>query len=74
MALKYGADYVYSPEIIAIKLARCKRVENKVLGSVDFVTIKSNELVLRTIKADRPCIVQLGASNAEIAVQATRVM
>ena len=38
-AIDYGCDTVFSEEIIDRKIARCSRVENKVLGTIDFVEL-----------------------------------
>jgi tRNA-dihydrouridine synthase len=35
--LHFGADVVYSEEILAQRASNCKRSENKVLDTVDFV-------------------------------------
>lgn len=37
MALKYGADLVYTEEIIDYKLIKSNRLVNDVLGTIDFV-------------------------------------
>ncbi len=50
LALEHGADIVYSEEIIDRKIARCRRVINDKLGTVDFVAQsgKENVVVFRT--------------------------
>ncbi len=73
LALEYGADVVYTEELIAHKLRKCARVVNAALGTVDFVC--GDELVLRTCNAERrACIVQIGAADADVAVDAVRVI
>ncbi|QBM89177.1 tRNA-U20-dihydrouridine synthase [Metschnikowia aff. pulcherrima] len=74
MAIKYGADLVWSPEIIDKKIMSCTRVENKDLGTVDFVETGKenlkNTLIFRTnreVEAGK-LIFQLGSANADIAV------
>ena len=47
LSLKYGASTVWGPEIIDHKLRQCKRVENKKLGTVDFL-MPNGSLVFRT--------------------------
>jgi len=37
LALKYGADTVYTEEIIDRSIIECERVENKALGTVDYL-------------------------------------
>ncbi|SCU80228.1 LADA_0B05820g1_1 [Lachancea dasiensis] len=81
LALKYGADLVWSPEIIDKKLIQCQRVDNKKLRTVDFVAPGSSEnkpasVVFRTfpeIEAGK-MIFQLGSSNPQLAVQAAQVV
>jgi len=37
LALEYGADIVYSEELIAQRLMQCERIENERLHTIDFV-------------------------------------
>lgn len=37
LALEYGADIVYTEEIIDFRILRSERVENAVLGTVDYI-------------------------------------
>lgn len=75
MALKYGADLVWSPEIIDRKIRTCTRVENKELGTIDFIETNKNgskkALIFRTNRSieDGKLIFQLGSANPEIAVE-----
>jgi tRNA-dihydrouridine synthase 2 len=50
MALTYGADYVFSEEIVDRKFLTCVRVENELLGTIDYVTARDYALVLRLKK------------------------
>ncbi|KAI8899582.1 hypothetical protein BC833DRAFT_647756 [Globomyces pollinis-pini] len=78
LALHYGADLVYSPEIIAKKLILCKRIVNKILGTIDYVDGRGNGtagLVLRIHpKEKNRLVLQLGASNPEIALKAALII
>jgi hypothetical protein len=47
-------------------------VTNAVLGTIDFM--HKEEIVLRTNSLDTPCIVQIGAASADVAVAAAKVM
>jgi tRNA-dihydrouridine synthase 2 len=47
LSLRNGADLVYTEEIIDKKLVSSKRVENKELGTIDFVSQKDHTVVLR---------------------------
>ena len=42
LALRNGADYVYTEEIIDKKLINTERVENTKLGTVDFINLKDD--------------------------------
>lgn len=75
MALKYGADLVWSPEIIDRKIRTCTRIDNTELGTVDFVetgkTGQKNSLIFRTNREIEKgkLIFQLGSSDPQIAVE-----
>ncbi|XP_052816141.1 tRNA-dihydrouridine(20) synthase [NAD(P)+]-like [Mya arenaria] len=72
LALKYGADIVYTEEIIDRKLLTTKRVENKVLRTVDYVCSDST-VVFRTHPSEKSRLVfQIGTANAHIALQAAK--
>ena len=68
----YGADVVYSEELIANKLQHCTRHANAVTGTIDFLS-PSQSVVLSTY-ADEPLVCQLGASNAVDALRAAEVV
>uniref|UniRef100_A0A060T1D9 ARAD1C23958p n=1 Tax=Blastobotrys adeninivorans TaxID=409370 RepID=A0A060T1D9_BLAAD len=75
LALKYGADLVWSPEIVDKKIISCQRVENEAIGCVDFVETEStnaNKVAFRTCPSlEKGRIVfQLGTANPDLAVQA----
>lgn len=83
LALKYGADLVWGPEIIDRKILTCHRVYNKTLDTVDFLTSKGNmkipgvtNLVFRTyrkLEKDK-LIFQMGTSNPKLAVEAAKIV
>uniref|UniRef100_A0A7E4V020 DRBM domain-containing protein n=1 Tax=Panagrellus redivivus TaxID=6233 RepID=A0A7E4V020_PANRE len=67
LALKYGAELVYTEEIVDVKLLHSRRVVNDILGTVDY--LNNTEVVLRIAKEEREKIVlQIGTNNAENAV------
>lgn len=73
VALEYGADIVYSEELIALKLMKCNRVEKSDLGIVEFMD-KEN-VVYRTRSSDKDCnIVQIGAADSVTALSAASVV
>lgn len=60
LALEYGADLVWSEEIVARKMAGCRRIEHP-RGTVDFVA-KGGNVVFQTSPAERgKCIFQVRA-------------
>ena len=47
LAIDYGADLVYTEEIIDWRLLRSKRIENDQLETVDYIDKSDDTLVLR---------------------------
>ena len=68
----YGADVVYSEELIANKLQHCTRHINPHTGTIDF-TSPSHTVVFTTYPHE-PVVCQLGASNAVDALRAAEVV
>lgn len=72
LALHYGADYVYTEELIDYRLLKCQRVENKVLGTVDYVD-DDHQIVFRTCEKEKGRnIIQIGTCSPERAVQVAK--
>ncbi|XP_060587276.1 tRNA-dihydrouridine(20) synthase [NAD(P)+]-like [Ruditapes philippinarum] len=72
LALQYGADIVYSEEIIDHKILAAKRIENSILGTVDYV-LSDTTLVFRTHPDERGKIVfQMGTADAKTALRAAK--
>ena len=75
LALEYGADIVYTEEIIDQRLLACERVENPALGTVDYLDRRDNSLVLRTCARERPhLVIQLGTADPALALAAARLV
>lgn len=74
LALSYGADLVYSEEIIDFKLLKCERQVNDVLNTVDFV--QSDGLVIfRTCDREKGRVVlQLGTSDTQRALKVAKLV
>lgn len=79
MALRHGADLVWSPELVDVKLMHTQRIENAALSTVDYVETSSrpghtqgNNIVFRTLPREETgkLILQLGSNNPENAVRA----
>ncbi|XP_053950892.1 tRNA-dihydrouridine(20) synthase [NAD(P)+]-like isoform X1 [Anastrepha ludens] len=69
LALEFGADLVYTEELIDLKLIRCKRRFNAALSTVDFIDRSDGTIVFRTCAKERQQVVlQLGTSDAERAL------
>src|SRR5688500_12070818 len=74
LALDYGADLVYSEEIIDFKLLRCTRHINNVLGTIDFIS-DDQVVVFRTCEREKDkVILQLGTSDPKRALQAAKLV
>jgi len=74
LALRYGADIVYTEEIIAKKMLTCRRVENHVLNTIDFVCETEKKPVLRTCSLDHPVSFQMGTADAVTALKAATMV
>ncbi|XP_003738585.1 tRNA-dihydrouridine(20) synthase [NAD(P)+]-like [Galendromus occidentalis] len=74
LALEFGADLVYSEELIDYRLLKCKRVENTLLGSIDYIDAE-NQILYRTCAAERGRnIVQIGTCSPERAVRVANMI
>lgn len=75
MALRHGADIVYTEEIIDWKLLKTYRQENDVLGTIDYIDKYDGNVVFRTCQLERDQVVlQLGTANAERALKIAQMM
>lgn len=71
LALRNGADLVFTEELIANKLANTQRVYNELLDTIDYVSEKDGNVVLRITKEERDRLVlQIGANDPDIALKA----
>ncbi|XP_025073342.1 tRNA-dihydrouridine(20) synthase [NAD(P)+]-like [Pogonomyrmex barbatus] len=70
LALDYGADIVYTEELIDRKLLRSIRRENDVLGTIDYIDKTDGTVVFRTCPRERDNVVlQIGTSDPIRAAQ-----
>ena len=76
LALDYGADIVYSEELIARRLELCTRKENEELKTIDFVDASGKTTCLRVdpVREKNKLVVQLGAAEGECASRAAAVV
>ncbi|KAH9509534.1 tRNA-dihydrouridine(20) synthase [NAD(P)+]-like protein [Bulinus truncatus] len=72
LALDYGADLVYTEEIIDRKLLLCQEYKNDLLGTIDF-TMSDGTVVFRTCAAENGKVIfQIGTSDAKRALAAAK--
>lgn len=75
LALQFGADLVYSEELIDWKLMKCERKENRVLNTIDFVDPVDRNVVFRTCEKERgKVILQIGTADAERALKTAKLV
>lgn len=75
LAIRYGADLVYTEELIDWKFLRSKRKYNEILGTVDFVDQTDGTIVFRTCDEEKDkVILQLGTCNAERALKVAKLV
>ncbi|KYM94681.1 PREDICTED: tRNA-dihydrouridine(20) synthase [NAD(P)+]-like [Cyphomyrmex costatus] len=75
LALDYGADIVYTEELIDRKLLRSIRRENDVLGTVDYIDKTDGTVVFRTCSREREHVVlQIGTSDPVRAAEVARMV
>uniref|UniRef100_UPI00193A55AE tRNA-dihydrouridine(20) synthase [NAD(P)+]-like isoform X1 n=2 Tax=Styela clava TaxID=7725 RepID=UPI00193A55AE len=75
LALKYGADLAYCEELIDFRFAECHRVENPILGTVDFLQDKDSRPMFQTCSEERDKVVlQIGTADAQRALQVAKLV
>ncbi|KAK9300601.1 hypothetical protein QLX08_006756 [Tetragonisca angustula] len=75
LALDYGADIVYTEELIDWKLLRSFRRENDVLGTVDYIDKTDGTVTFRTCLRERDKVVlQIGTCDATRALKVAKMV
>ncbi|XP_014481075.1 PREDICTED: tRNA-dihydrouridine(20) synthase [NAD(P)+]-like [Dinoponera quadriceps] len=75
LALDYGADIVYTEELVDRKLLRSIRRENDVLGTIDYIDNTDGTVAFRTCPRERDNVVlQIGTSDPARAAQVARMV
>ncbi|XP_055523918.1 tRNA-dihydrouridine(20) synthase [NAD(P)+]-like [Wyeomyia smithii] len=70
LALSYGADIVYTEEIIDWKLLKSERFVNDILQTIDYVDKTDGSIVFRTCNSEiGKVVLQLGTASADRALQ-----
>ena len=72
LAREYGADIVYSEELVDRSVMACRRSENAALGTVEFKH-DSGKLIFSTVPHERVAF-QLGTASAGDALRAAQVV
>lgn len=75
LSLKYGADLVYTEELIDWKFLKSIRVENKTLQTVDYIDPTDGTIIFRTSGIEKEkVIVQLGTCDPNRALKVAKMM
>ena len=76
LALDYGADLVYTEEIIDYRLLRSKRVVNAKLETIDYIDKTDDTLVLRIYpkREKGHLVLQIGTSDPNRAVKVAKMV
>ncbi|XP_068621245.1 tRNA-dihydrouridine(20) synthase [NAD(P)+]-like isoform X1 [Battus philenor] len=75
LALRYGADVVYTEELIDWKFLRSKRRFNDILNTIDFIDQTDGTVVFRTCSKETDKVVlQLGTCDAERALKVAKMV
>jgi tRNA-dihydrouridine synthase 2 len=75
LALRYGADSVYTEELIDKKTIATLRVANEALGTTDYRSRSGGTLVFRTCAEEKSRVVyQLGTADAALALRAAQTV
>ncbi|KAL3282445.1 hypothetical protein HHI36_005631 [Cryptolaemus montrouzieri] len=75
LALEYGADLVYSEELIDWKFLKSVRIINHTLGTIDYIDPSDGTVIFRTCEKEKSkVIVQLGTCDPERAVSVAKMI
>ncbi|ODM95510.1 tRNA-dihydrouridine(20) synthase [NAD(P)+]-like [Orchesella cincta] len=70
LSLRYGADLVYSEEIIDWRLLRSKRIVNEEMGIIEYIDESDGTTIFSTCSEEKSkVILQLGTSDPERALK-----
>ncbi|XP_064398068.1 tRNA-dihydrouridine(20) synthase [NAD(P)+]-like [Halichondria panicea] len=74
LALEYGADIVYSEELIDHRMVQCQRLVNPILDTVDFVS-PDGRCMFRTCEREKKHVVfQMGTADSVRAVETAKLV
>eukprot|EP00124_Ichthyophonus_hoferi_P005144 Ihof_evm1s680 gene=Ihof_evmTU1s680 len=74
LALQYGADLVYTEELVDHKMINCRRVVNEIMNTIDFV-LPDETVVFRTCAAEKDKVIfQMGTADPGRALQVAQLI
>ncbi|ERL90291.1 hypothetical protein D910_07643 [Dendroctonus ponderosae] len=75
LALHYGADIVYTEELIDWKLIKSTRRTNEALGTIDYIDQSDGTVVFRTCSLEKDrVVVQLGTCDSQRALKVAKII
>lgn len=78
LALKYGADLVWGPEVVdkaLISGEMCKRIMNEKINCIEFIKPPKNTVLYRIHPMEKSRLIfQLGSADPELAVKAAKII
>ncbi|CAF1027287.1 unnamed protein product [Brachionus calyciflorus] len=75
LALEYGADLVYSEEIIDYKMINAKRNYNELFKTIDFTVDGTEKPLFQTSEKEKGKVIfQIGTNNADRALKACKLV
>ncbi|CAJ0596296.1 unnamed protein product [Cylicocyclus nassatus] len=74
LALEYGADLVYTEEIIDQKLLSSKRTVNNVLDTIDYCMVDDVVLRISRAREQKSCVLQIGTNSGNNAAEVAKMV
>lgn len=75
LALRFGADLVYTEEIVDFKMLRSQRRVNEILGTIDYIDPSDGSLIFRTCDIEKSRLIfQTGTSCPERALKVAKLI
>lgn len=75
LALEYGADLVYTEEIIDYKMINVKRIQNDLFNTIDYHVAGTKKPVFQTCEKEKGKVVfQLGTCDPKRALEVCKIV
>ncbi|XP_050306903.1 tRNA-dihydrouridine(20) synthase [NAD(P)+]-like isoform X2 [Anthonomus grandis grandis] len=75
LALRYGADIVYTEELIDWKFLKSVRIVNEALGTIDYIDKSDGTVVFRTCNEEKDrVVVQMGTCDPQRALKVAKMI